>query len=224
MCDALVCIWIMHGCKPANVSFSCYRFPIVIDSFPIENVPFPISRNTGFVFPSNILVPVSDSGKKYSNGNGLSIFPTVPDRFQAYSHLAALLPFSLLPRFSLPKPTEPSVHAQACPEPRHRPPGALPRVTRPAEPPGGPPRTRPRSATPGAEQCPRLEPPKDARPCAHRRPTPRPTELRSRPATPAPSPSVRVNGASTRSFLRVIGAVSPPHLLGAFGFRRSSKT
>jgi hypothetical protein len=86
----------MHGCKPANVSFSCYRFPIVIDSFPIENVPFPISRNTGFVFPSNIPVPVSDSvfpsnipvpisdsGKKYSNGNGLSIFPTVPDRFQA---------------------------------------------------------------------------------------------------------------------------------------------
>jgi hypothetical protein len=36
-----------------------------------------------FVCPSNIPVPVSDFGKKYSNGNGLSIFPTVPDRFQA---------------------------------------------------------------------------------------------------------------------------------------------
>jgi hypothetical protein len=66
-------------------NFSCYRFPIVIDSFPIENVPFPISRNIGSVCPSNIPVPVSDFGKKYSNGNGLSIFPTVPDRFQAYS-------------------------------------------------------------------------------------------------------------------------------------------
>jgi len=59
------------------------RFPIVIEHVPDRTLPFPISRNTDFVFPSDISVPdpVLDK-KKCGCGNGLGSFPTVPDRFQ----------------------------------------------------------------------------------------------------------------------------------------------
>ena len=33
------------------------RFPIVIEHVPDRTLPFPISRNTDFVFPSDISVP-----------------------------------------------------------------------------------------------------------------------------------------------------------------------
>jgi hypothetical protein len=50
------------------------RYLVISVSFFRPTFPFP--------FPI--------SAKKYSNGNGLSIFPTVPDRFQALPETSAL--------------------------------------------------------------------------------------------------------------------------------------
>ena len=64
------------------------RFPIVIVMFPIELfrsrysvIQILFSRST-FTFP--IPFPV----KKYGCGNGLGVFPTVPDRFHPYKQLS----------------------------------------------------------------------------------------------------------------------------------------
>jgi len=74
------------------------RFPIVIVMFLIELfrsrypvIPISFSRLT---LPFPILFPV----KKYSCGNGLGVFPTVPNRFHPYLSLL-LPPMSLANRF-----------------------------------------------------------------------------------------------------------------------------
>jgi len=42
---------------------------------PVRNIPFPISRNTGFVLPSGLLVPVSVPGKRIQEREWLRHFP-----------------------------------------------------------------------------------------------------------------------------------------------------
>ena len=60
-----------------DVSVLCYRFLIVIDTFPI-------SRNTGFVFPSGLSVPVPVPGQKIQEQEWLRHFP---DRSRPFSSL-----------------------------------------------------------------------------------------------------------------------------------------
>ena len=48
---------------------------------PDRLIPFPISRNTDFVFPSDFSVPVSVPDQKIQLREWLRSFPTVPDRF-----------------------------------------------------------------------------------------------------------------------------------------------
>jgi len=79
---AIVCIWIMHGCYCcielivlSGYIYQCFRFVLPLPDrnrrVPVRNIPFSISRNTGFVFPSGLPVPVSVLGKKkYRSGNG----------------------------------------------------------------------------------------------------------------------------------------------------------
>ena len=68
----------------------CYRFELPLPDrnryVPDRYIPFPISRNTAFVFPSAYPVPVP--GKKNRNRNGYGVFPTVPDRFHLYVEVA----------------------------------------------------------------------------------------------------------------------------------------
>ena len=91
----IVCKWMMYGCNycaELNI-FSgymcCSRFKLPLPDrnrhVPDRYVPFPISRNIAFVFPSAYPVPVP--GKKNRNRNGLGVFPTVPDRFHPYVHM-----------------------------------------------------------------------------------------------------------------------------------------
>ena len=51
---------------------------------PVRNIPFPISRNTGFVFPSGLPVPVSVPDKKIQEREWLRHFP---DRSRPFSSL-----------------------------------------------------------------------------------------------------------------------------------------
>ena len=79
---AIVCIWIMHGCYCcielivlSGYIYQCFRFVLPLPDrnrrVPVRNIPFSISRNTGFVFPSGLPVPVSvPDKKKYRSGNG----------------------------------------------------------------------------------------------------------------------------------------------------------
>ena len=48
---------------------------------PVRNIPFPISRNTGFVFPSGLPVPVPVPDQKIQEREWLRHFP---DRFHPY--------------------------------------------------------------------------------------------------------------------------------------------
>ena len=48
---------------------------------PVRNIPFPIFRNTGFVFPSGLSVPVSVPDKKIQEREWLRHFS---DRFHPY--------------------------------------------------------------------------------------------------------------------------------------------
>ena len=85
----------MYGCNycvELNVLSGymyCYRFELplpdrnryVLDRY----IPFSISRNTAFVFPSAYPVPVP--GKKKQEQEWLGCFPTVTDCFQPYSDI-----------------------------------------------------------------------------------------------------------------------------------------
>jgi hypothetical protein len=51
---------------------------------PVRNIPFPISRNTGFVFPSGLPVPVPVPGQKIQEQEWLRHFP---DRSRPFSSL-----------------------------------------------------------------------------------------------------------------------------------------
>ena len=66
---AIVCIWIIHGCYccieltvSSGYIYRCSRLVLPLPDrnrhVPVRNIPFPIFRNTGFVFPSDIPVPV----------------------------------------------------------------------------------------------------------------------------------------------------------------------
>jgi len=70
----IFCMWMMYGCNycvELNVLSGymyCYRFELPLPDrnryIPDRYIPFPISRNTAFVFPSAYPVPVSVPDKK----------------------------------------------------------------------------------------------------------------------------------------------------------------
>ena len=68
--------------------YQCFRFVLPLPDrnrrVPVRNIPFSISRNTGFVFPSGLPVPVSVPGKKIQEREGLRHFP---DRSRPFSSL-----------------------------------------------------------------------------------------------------------------------------------------
>ena len=72
------------------VTYRCSRFVLPLPDrnrdVPVRNIPFPISRNTGFVFPSGLPVPVSVPGKKIQEREWLRHFP---DRSRPFSSLAS---------------------------------------------------------------------------------------------------------------------------------------
>jgi len=92
---AIVCIWIMHGCYCcielivlSGYIYQCFRFVLPLPDrnrrVPVRNIPFSISRNTGFVFPSGLPVPVSVPDKKIQEREWLRHFP---DRSRPFSSL-----------------------------------------------------------------------------------------------------------------------------------------
>jgi len=94
---AIVCIWIMHGCYCcielivlSGYIYQCFRFVLPLPDrnrrVPVRNIPFSISRNTGFVFPSGLPVPVSVPDKKIQEREWLRHFP---DRSRPFSSLDA---------------------------------------------------------------------------------------------------------------------------------------
>ena len=73
------CPWPAMGKEGAS---GCSRFVLPLPDrnrhVPVRNIPFPISRNISFVFPSGLPVPVSVPGKKIQEREWLRHFP---DRF-----------------------------------------------------------------------------------------------------------------------------------------------
>jgi hypothetical protein len=66
----------------------CFRFPIVIVTFPIEiyRSRYPVISNS-YSRPA-VPVPFPFPLTKYRSRNGYDVFPTVPDRFHPYPYLA----------------------------------------------------------------------------------------------------------------------------------------
>ena len=93
---AIVCIWIIHGCYccieltvSSGYIYRCFRFVLPLPDrnrrVPVRNIPFPISRNTGFVFPSGLPVPVPVPDQKIREREWLRHFP---DRSRPFSTLS----------------------------------------------------------------------------------------------------------------------------------------
>jgi len=90
----IVCKWMMYGCNycaELNVLsgyMCCSRFKLPLPDrnrrVPDRYVPFPISRNIAFVFPSAYPVPVPVSGKKKQEQEWFRCFP---DRSRPFSSL-----------------------------------------------------------------------------------------------------------------------------------------
>ena len=98
---AIVCIWIMHGCYCcieltvfSGYIYRCFRFVLPLPDrnrrVSVRNIPFPISRNTGFVFPSGLSVPVP--GQKIQEREWFRHFP---DRSRLFSSIVARVGFDL---------------------------------------------------------------------------------------------------------------------------------
>jgi len=90
---AIVCIWIIHGCYccieltvSSGYIYRCFRFVLPLPNrnrhVPVRNIPFPISHNTGFIFPSDLPIPVP--GQKIQEQEWLRHFP---DRARPFSSL-----------------------------------------------------------------------------------------------------------------------------------------